>query len=107
MTNPGGRLSFSPLPAGWRVGSSAATVPLVGVACAALIGLAIATGPAGAIGAVLVLAIGAVVLLGARVVTVFLGALGVLLIAYAFLGRGVAHVGIGPVYIGELVLALA
>jgi hypothetical protein len=107
MTNPGGRLSFSPLPAGWRVGSSAATVPLVGVACAALIGLAIATGPAGAIGAVLVLAIGAVVLLGARVVTVFLGALGVLLIAYAFLGRGVAHVGIGPVYIGEFVLALA
>lgn len=33
-------------------------------------------------------------------------ALGGLLVAYMFLGRGFAHIGVGPVYVGELVLAL-
>jgi hypothetical protein len=37
---------------------------------------------------------------------VFLGGLGLLLIGYAFLGRGIAHAGIPPLYVGELVLGL-
>jgi hypothetical protein len=41
-----------------------------------------------------------------RIVRFFLLTLGVLLMAYAFLGRGFAHIGIGPVYVGEFVLAL-
>ncbi len=107
MTILGGRLTLAPPPGGWRLESRTAAVPLVGIACAILIGLAVALGPLGAVAAVLALAAAAVVLLGRRVVTVFLGALGALLVAYAFLGRGIAHVGIGPVYLGELVLALA
>jgi hypothetical protein len=39
-------------------------------------------------------------------VRVFLLALGVLLAGYAFLGRGFAHLGVPPVYVGEFVLAL-
>jgi hypothetical protein len=40
------------------------------------------------------------------VVRLFLLCLGVLLAGYAFLGRGFAHLGVPPVYLGELVLAL-
>ena len=36
----------------------------------------------------------------------FLLCLGILLIGYAFLGRGFAHLGVPPVYLGEFVLAL-
>ncbi len=41
-----------------------------------------------------------------RVVRVFLWALGALLMGYAFLGRGFAHLGLGPLYVGEIVLGL-
>jgi O-Antigen ligase len=44
--------------------------------------------------------------LGRRSAAVFAGALGILLIGYAFLGRGVAYVGTGSVYVGEAVLFL-
>jgi hypothetical protein len=37
---------------------------------------------------------------------VFLGALTGLLIGYALLGRGLAHAGVPPIYVGELVLGL-
>jgi hypothetical protein len=40
------------------------------------------------------------------VVRLFLLCLGILLIGYAFLGRGFAHLGVPPVYLGEFVLAL-
>lgn len=40
-----------------------------------------------------------------RLSSVFFLALGLLLIGYAFLGRGVAHVGVAPLYIGEAVLS--
>ncbi len=39
-----------------------------------------------------------------RVVRLFLLVLGTLLMGYAFLGRGFAHLGIPPVYLGEVVL---
>jgi hypothetical protein len=41
-----------------------------------------------------------------RFVRFFLLVLGVLLAGYAFLGRGFAHLGVPPVYLGEFVLAL-
>ena len=41
-----------------------------------------------------------------RIVRIFLLVLGVLLAGYAFLGRGFAHLGVPPVYLGEFVLAL-
>jgi len=41
-----------------------------------------------------------------RIVRFFLLVLGVLLAGYAFLGRGFAHLGMPPVYLGEMVLAL-
>jgi len=40
------------------------------------------------------------------VVRVFLAALAVLLLGYMFMGRGFAHVGRSPVFVGEVVLAL-
>jgi hypothetical protein len=40
------------------------------------------------------------------VVRLFLLCLGALLVGYAFLGRGFAHLGVPPVYLGEFVLAL-
>jgi hypothetical protein len=39
-------------------------------------------------------------------VRLFAVALGVLLAGYMFLGRGFAHIGIGPIYVGETVLFL-
>ena len=44
--------------------------------------------------------------LGARLPRIFLGSLIALLIGYAFLGRGLAHVGVAPVYVGEIVMGL-
>ena len=41
-----------------------------------------------------------------RIVQLFLLVLGALLMGYAFLGRGFAHLGVPPVYLGEMVLAL-
>ena len=40
------------------------------------------------------------------VVRLFLLCLGILLAGYAFLGRGFAHLGVPPLYLGEFVLAL-
>jgi O-Antigen ligase len=46
-------------------------------------------------------------LVGKRIATVFLGGLAIILIGYAFLGRGFAHIGGGPIYISELMLPVA
>lgn len=42
-----------------------------------------------------------------RPARIFLGMLAILLTGYAFLGKGLAHVGLPPLYIGELLLPLA
>lgn len=44
--------------------------------------------------------------LGRRSATVFFAALTGLLAGYMFLGRGFAHVGVSPIFVGEVVLAL-
>jgi len=41
-----------------------------------------------------------------RVARIYLIALGALLVGYMFLGRGFAHIGIGPIYIGDWILLL-
>jgi hypothetical protein len=43
---------------------------------------------------------------GTRVGGVFLAILGIVLVAYMFLGRGFAHIGGGPIYIGELLIPI-
>lgn len=45
--------------------------------------------------------------LGRRIVAVFHGGLVVILIGYAFLGRGFAYLGLPPLYVGEMVTGLA
>ena len=49
----------------------------------------------------------ALLVIGTRVAQVFLGAVAVLLIGYAFFGRSFAYVGVAPLYLGELVLPIA
>ena len=47
-----------------------------------------------------------VLALGRRVIPVFHGALLVILVGYAFMGKGFAYLGAPPLYVGEIVLAL-
>ncbi len=80
---------------------------LIAIALAAVTGVLLVAAPLPTFGAV----VGGVTLvamtaLGRRSAAVFAGALGILLVAYAFMGRGVAYVGTGSVFIGEGVLAL-
>ena len=83
------------------------TLGVIAAAAALLTGLAVALGPEPTALVSCGIALGWLVLIGRAIKVVFLGALGVLLVAYAFFDRGIAHVGIGPVYVGELVLILA
>ena len=52
------------------------------------------------------LAVLGLLLVGRRLPQLFLGALAVALILYAFLGRGIAYLGASPIYMGEMVLML-
>jgi hypothetical protein len=79
----------------------------VGAALAVAAGTILAMSPLVAFGAVAAVAVTIIMAtLGRRSAQVFVISLGVLLIAYAFLGRGVAYVGTGSFFIGELVLFL-
>ncbi len=66
-----------------------------------------------AAGSVSLLAAGAALIvlwlavIGRRITAAFLGTTAVLVIGYAFLGRGLAHVGFGPIYVGEIALFMA
>ncbi len=80
---------------------------LVLIAGAILMGVAIAAGPLSALLAAAVVGATWLLIVGRRIVALFLGSLAILITGYAFLGRGLAHVGVGPVYIGEVVLFLA
>jgi hypothetical protein len=79
----------------------------VGVGGSVAIGASVARSPWAAAGAV---AGCSVVVLGIffarRLPRLFLGALGVLLIGYAFFGRSFAYLGVPPIFVGEMVLAL-
>ena len=55
----------------------------------------------------LAIAVIGVVLVGDRIGDVFLGALAIMLVGYAFLGRSFAYLGVSPLYLGELAMPIA
>ena len=77
------------------------------VVVAAIAGMAVAISPVPTILAAVVI-VSVVWLLGrgAGVTRVFLGALAVIVIGYAFFNRAFAYVGISPLFVGEVVLGL-
>jgi O-antigen ligase len=78
-----------------------------GTVAAVVADVLVHAGDAGILVVVAVAALLGVLLIRRRVVHVFLVALFCLLASYMFLGRGIAHFAVGPVYIGDLVLFLA
>ncbi len=82
-------------------------VSVLVVPAAAAVGVAVAVQPMALLGVVAAVIALWMIALGQRVVPVFHVALGVILLGYAFFGRGFAYIGAPPVYIGEMVLALA
>ncbi|HEX5451191.1 MAG TPA: O-antigen ligase family protein [Candidatus Limnocylindrales bacterium] len=81
---------------------------LLALALAVAIGVAVPVSPlAGLAFGVVVAGLLVVVGLGHRFVTVFKVALALLLVGYAFFGRGLAHVGVPPLYLSEMVLGMA
>ena len=78
------------------------------VVAAVALGAATAVNPVAAvIVALLAIVAAGLVLIGGRIPGVFVGALAVMLIGYAFLGRGFAYLGVSPLYLGELALPFA
>ena len=56
--------------------------------------------------AVALAAVSVAVVLADRMARVFIAALGALLVGYAFFGRSFAYLGVPPLYMGEIVLAI-
>lgn len=81
-------------------------LPFLLAPAAAGIGAAVAVQPLAAPATIVAVVVLWLLALGRRVVAVFHLCLGVILIGYAFLGRGFAYVGVAPVYVGEVVLAV-
>jgi O-Antigen ligase len=81
-------------------------VAVVAAVAAALIGGLAAASPLAALAGAA--AVGAIWLLslGKRMIPLFHVALLTILLGYAFLGRGGAYIGVAPIYVGEVVLAL-
>jgi hypothetical protein len=90
------------------VGGRRELVELILVAALAIgLGALSSASPIGLLAAVSVAGLVAILALGRRSISLFHAAAAVLLVGYAFLGRGLAHVGAPPIYLGELVLLLA
>jgi len=81
-------------------------VVALGSVAAAVVAAAAVVHPVGLVAAIVLIATGAVALAGRHLPGLFLGAVAVLLIAYALFGKGFAYVGAGSFYVGELVLIL-
>jgi len=79
---------------------------LLGPVVAAAIAAVAVLHPLGLLVALGVITLGAIVVIGRHLPDVFLGVLAVLLIAYALFGKGFAYIGVGSIYVGELVLML-
>ncbi|WP_245588652.1 O-antigen ligase family protein [Deinococcus pimensis] len=74
---------------------------------AALVSVTVPVSPLAAIAlAVVTLGLGVVLTLRRQLPTLALGLLGLTLLGYATLGRGFAYVGVAPLFIGEITLAL-
>jgi hypothetical protein len=74
---------------------------------AVALGLLAAISPVVAVAAAAVLAAIGLLSLGPAMVPLFQVSLVAILAGYAFLGRGVAHLGVPPIYVGEVVLGTA
>lgn len=88
-------------------GSPALWVFPLAVLVAVFLGVAVSV--IGFLAVVAVVGVGGLVFLIATAhrPAVFLGALGFLMIGYAFFGRSFAHLGLSPLYVGEMVMSLA
>ncbi|HVA88006.1 MAG TPA: O-antigen ligase family protein [Candidatus Saccharimonadales bacterium] len=81
-------------------------VRLAAVVAAGVSGVLVAVWPtSAAMIAAVVIGLG-LIAMGRRVVALFHGSLIVILVGYAFLGKGFAYLGVPPLYVGEMVLAL-
>lgn len=76
-------------------------------AAAVGLGALVVVQPMAGIAAAGVVAGGLLIALGRRLETFFLGFLAVVLTGYAFFGRGFAYLGVPPLFIGEVLLAVA
>ena len=76
------------------------------IVVALVIGVAAAVSPVGALVVAAGLAAIGLVSLGRAMVPLFQVSLVAILAGYSFLGRGVAHLGVPPIYIGEVVLGI-
>src|ERR1044071_7675786 len=88
------------------VGPRRWALPVAGILAAAAPGVALAAYPLPT-AALTILACTMVfgVVLRRYVPRLFLGALGLVLLGYALLGRGFAYIGVAPLYVGEFALA--
>lgn len=81
---------------------------ILGVGSVAIIvGAAVAWSPRVAgLGSICLIAMLALLVVRSRLSKLFLVALAVILLGYAFFGRGFAYLGVAPIYVGEIVLAV-
>jgi hypothetical protein len=81
-------------------------VGFVGVAAAGAVGFAFALRPLPTLGAVVAICSVIYALVFKRCLSrLFLAGLGIVLVGYAFLGRGFAYLGVPPIFVGEIALA--
>jgi hypothetical protein len=79
---------------------------IVGAAAAGAVGFAFALHPLPMLGAVVAICSVIYALVFKRCLSrLFLAGLGILLLGYAFLGRGFAYLGVPPIFVGEITLA--
>jgi hypothetical protein len=95
------------VPAALREPTASRTALVVAGICGALGGASILLFPVAPLALFAAAAVAVLLLRKAILARAFLGYLGVLLIGYAFFGRSFAHLGVAPVYVGEIALVLA
>lgn len=83
------------------------TALLVAATCGALAGVSVFVHPLAPLGLFAAASAALLILRRALLAQLFLVYVGVLLIGYAFFGRSFAHIGVAPVYLGEIALVLA
>jgi hypothetical protein len=95
------------VPAALREPIASRTALVVAVICGALGGASILLYPVAPLGLFAAAVMAVLLLRKAILARAFLVYLGFLLIGYAFFGRSFAHIGVAPVYVGEIALVLA
>jgi hypothetical protein len=99
--------SVTLVPAPLREPSLSRTALVVAGLCGVLGGVSVLVHPVAPLGLFAAASVAVLLLRQAVLAQLFLVYLGLLLIGYAFFGRSFAHIGVAPVYLGEIVLVLA